>query len=421
MKQRHGITLGIVLLGIGIAPFWLGKGVPMAAKVSIPAERETAAAAVATVASDDYVPPLLGISDEDLVTSPTINALVSLTETGPDEEEPGRLAFAGLYLPRLPVAPSLLLVGADAPRLTPLPVTNPPTVVPNLFGGPVLDLTIPPAGDTGRTVPAQAATPSINYPRPLPAAGVAAPASGAVLAPAPAPETPCGTPAAAAVPARTLVLWQGGVAYAVQATPVQQGCDAAYGPGFAGYYAGPGCGGYGAPFGAGPGFAGAYCGAQSGCGSYGCICGRNCGGGCCCASSCCMPNCCQQSCCMPSCCPQSCCMPSCCPQTCCTPCCSTPCCMPVCCDTGCCGPKKCGFFCRLKDWFCCRKSNYCCYDPCCSPCCEQPRCGLFSKWKCKQSCCSTPVYSCGDCCYPSCCSPCSYDCGFGGSNCGCGF
>ena len=177
MKHRLGVSVGVVLLGIGVAPFWMGKSAQTAhpgaekAAVSSSGKRDIMVAS----AADDYIPPLLGFTDDDLIDNPRLNPVLALTG-GEGYDEPGRLTFAAEYLPHLPVAPSLLLMGGyDAPRLTPFP--NPG--MPNLFGGnqfdnaPALPLDNSSHAFNGPANP-PAAPASINpaapltYPRPTP-------------------------------------------------------------------------------------------------------------------------------------------------------------------------------------------------------------------------------------------------------------
>ncbi len=133
MKHRLGISVGVVLLGIGVAPFWMGRspGTTHPASETAAAHPSGQRAILVASAADDYIPPLLGITDDDLIDNPRLNPMLALTGADADEE-PGRLTFAAEYLERLPVAPGLLLMGGyDAPRLTPFP--NPGGM--NLFGG----------------------------------------------------------------------------------------------------------------------------------------------------------------------------------------------------------------------------------------------------------------------------------------------
>jgi hypothetical protein len=92
-------------------------------------------------AGDDYIPPLLGYTDDDFVDNPRINPMLALTGGIADaDDEPGRLPFLNDYVPRMPAAPGLLLVGGyDVPRLNPFP--NPASSGLNLFGGSQLDPT----------------------------------------------------------------------------------------------------------------------------------------------------------------------------------------------------------------------------------------------------------------------------------------
>jgi hypothetical protein len=181
MKHRLGVSVGVVLLGIGVAPFWMGKSTT----TTHPANEIAAAsssgkqAIIVASASDDYIPPLLGITDDDLIDNPRINPVLALTGSDADEE-PGRLTFAAENLQRLPVAPSLLLMGGyDAPRLTPFPNPGAPAQGLNLFGGNQFDPTATPSPDNSNHAVngpaqrpdmgyAQAAPTSINPAAPLP-------------------------------------------------------------------------------------------------------------------------------------------------------------------------------------------------------------------------------------------------------------
>ena len=123
MRHRLGVSVGVVLLGIGVAPFWMGKSPQTSHRATSTAAANSSGNRGILVASaaDDYTPPLLGLTDDDLFDNPRINPVLALAGADADDE-PGRLTFAAEYLPRLPVAPSLLLMGGyDAPRLTPFP------------------------------------------------------------------------------------------------------------------------------------------------------------------------------------------------------------------------------------------------------------------------------------------------------------
>lgn len=150
MKHRLGVSVGVVLLGIGVAPFWMGR----AGKASHPTNEASAPGSSGTrsllvaSAADGYLPPLLGYSADEFVDNPRINPVLALTGAEGDDE-PDRLTFLAEYLPRLPVAPSLLLVGGyDAPRLTPFPNPGIPSQGFNLFGGNGIDPTGGPSLDT---------------------------------------------------------------------------------------------------------------------------------------------------------------------------------------------------------------------------------------------------------------------------------
>jgi hypothetical protein len=177
MKHRLGVSVGVVLLGIGVAPFWMGKS----AQTAHPGAEKVAASSsgkldiLVASAADDYIPPLLGLTDDDLIDNPRLNPVLALTG-GEGYDEPGRLTFAAEYLPHLPVAPSLLLMGGyDAPRLAPFP--NPG--IPNLFSGNQFDnAAAPPLDNSSHAYNGQANTPAapasinpaapLSYPRPTP-------------------------------------------------------------------------------------------------------------------------------------------------------------------------------------------------------------------------------------------------------------
>lgn len=124
MKHHVGISVGVVLLGIGVAPFWAAR---MAALPNTVAEstRITRSSGVQVAShtrpGDEFIPPLLGISDDEDVPAPPGNPMLALTG-GYREPAVSPLLFEAEYLQRLPVAPALLLVGAnDTPRLAPFP------------------------------------------------------------------------------------------------------------------------------------------------------------------------------------------------------------------------------------------------------------------------------------------------------------
>jgi hypothetical protein len=166
MKHRLGVSVGVVLLGIGVAPFWTGKspGTTHTASETAAANSSGKRAILVASTTDDYIPPLLGYTDDDLIDNPRINPMLALTGADADEE-PGRLAFAAEYLQRLPVAPGLLLMGGyDAPRLTPFP--NPGASAGlNLFGGNQFD----PAGTSPDNSNRVANGPGVGYPPAAPA------------------------------------------------------------------------------------------------------------------------------------------------------------------------------------------------------------------------------------------------------------
>ena len=167
-----------------VRPFgWeVGSGCSLPAAKKLPPVRAVSEDILVASAADDYIPPWLGLTDDDLIDNPRLNPVLALT--GADGyEEPGRLTFAAEYLPHLPVAPSLLLMGGyDAPRLTPFP--NPG--MPNLFSGNQFDnAAAPPLDSSSHAFNGQANVPtapaSINpaaplaYPRPTPGLSPAMP------------------------------------------------------------------------------------------------------------------------------------------------------------------------------------------------------------------------------------------------------
>lgn len=165
MKHRLGVTVGVVLLGIGVAPFWMGKP----GKASHPASdamtvsSSGARSLLVASATDDYIPPLLGYADDELIDNPRLNPMLALTGADADDE-PGRLTFLAEYLPRLPVAPSLLLVGGyDAPRLTPFPNPGMSSGGLSLFGGNGIDPTAGPSLDNSNHAVNNQARPDLGY------------------------------------------------------------------------------------------------------------------------------------------------------------------------------------------------------------------------------------------------------------------
>jgi hypothetical protein len=469
MKHRLGMTAGVVLLGIGVAPFWMGKSTA----TSHPA-LETAALKVSgtnpvlVASGDDYIPPLLGFFDDDLVDNPRLNPMLALTGGLTDDDEPARLTFLADYVPRMPAAPGLLLVGGyDVPRLAPFP--NPGSSGLNLFGANQLDPTGGPSLDNPNRAMAQGPRPELryasspgsinpnaplNYPRPTP--GVAQPMpnppNGAPGAPTQnpaggvagmppggyAPQAPGYAPGQAGYPAPgmagpppvaggspEMLAYAGadannparpGVGYPQAGYP--QAAPGYPGAGYpaagfvpqTGYGFQPGCTncGYGQNFGGGqyPAHAGNFGGVPQYAAGFG---GYQGGFGCCPQNFGCQPS---FDCCPPS---FGCCMPT----SCCGPemgCFSGGCCPPAeCCYSGGCCPPKRGLFCRLKDWF--KGGSRCCndYD---SYCCEQPRSGLFSRCKNwfrrkKDPCCyPVPMYCASSC--NSCCNYGGFEGGFGG-------
>ncbi len=172
MKHRLGMSVGVVLLGIGVAPFWMGKSTRTSHPVTETAALKVGSTNLTLVASaDDYIPPLLGYLDDDLVDNPRLNPMLALTGgTGWDaDDEPARLNFLADYVPRMPAAPGLLLVGGyDVPRLTPFP--NPGSSGLNLFGANQLDPTGGPSLDNlNHTLNAQNTRPEFGYASSTPA------------------------------------------------------------------------------------------------------------------------------------------------------------------------------------------------------------------------------------------------------------